>query len=504
MILDGIGINKSIYGNAVKMAKTPNLDRLYKTYPNSHLKASGLAVGLPDGQMGNSEVGHTNIGAGRIVYQDLTRINLEIKNGNFFKNNSFLKAIKNAKINGRALHIMGLVSDGGVHSQQDHLYALLQLARDNGLINVYVHAFLDGRDVPPSSALKYVKKLEHKMIKIGVGKIATLSGRYYSMDRDNRWERTELAYNMLTSGIGIKSKSAFKAIQESYEEHIEDEFIKPIVVVDEFDKPIGNIKDNDSVIFYNYRTDRVRQISHALLDKKFDKFVRNLVLKNLCYITMTDYDSTLKNIEIAYKSQDLTNTFGEYISKLGYSQLRIAETEKYAHVTFFFNGGEEKKYKNEDRIMVPSPKVSTYDLKPEMSAEIVCEKVINAIISKKYDVIVINFANGDMVGHTGKLEKAIIAVEAVDKCVGQIVEQIENIGGEAIIFADHGNCEQMIDPKTKEPYTSHTIFDVPIIVISKRVKKIKSGRLCDVAPTILDLMGERKPVEMTGESVINL
>lgn len=503
MILDGVGINKSSFGNAVKLAKTPNLDKLYKKYPNSHLQASGLAVGLPDGQMGNSEVGHTNIGAGRIIYQDLTRINKDIDDGYFEKNQVILKAIENAK-NGHCLHIMGLVSDGGVHSHQDHLFALLKIAKKHNVNNVYIHAFTDGRDVPPTSAVDYIKKLQEKITEIGIGKIATVCGRYYSMDRDNRWDRTELAYNALTSGIGIISKSAIDAIKESYKNNITDEFIKPIIIVDDNNQPISKISDNDSVIFFNFRSDRPRQISHAMTDKTFSNFNRKVKLNNLQFVSMTEYDTSLKSIDVAYKPQDLSNTFGEYISKNGYSQLRIAETEKYAHVTFFFNGGEEKEFKNEHRILVPSPKVATYDLKPEMSAFELTEKVIDSINSKLYDVIILNYANGDLLGHTGMLDKAIIAVEAVDKCLRKVIEVINKVDGEAIITADHGNCEIMIDSITKEPCTSHTTSEVPIIIVSDRVKTISSGKLCDIAPTLLDLMGERKPIEITGESIISL
>lgn len=501
MILDGVGINKSKFGNAVKLAKTPNLDRLKKTYPNSHLKTSGLAVGLPKGQMGGSDVGHTNIGAGRVVYQEFTRISLEIKNGSFNRNKSILMAIENAKISGRALHIMGLVSDGGVHSHQDHLFALLKLAKKQGLKNVYIHAFTDGRDVPASSAVGYIKNLEEKIIEIGIGKLATVCGRYYAMDRDTNWTRTEIAYDALTSGIGIRSNSAEKSIKQSYDNDITDEFIEPIIICENNDEPIAKISDNDSVIFFNYRQDRARQISHAFTDKTFSNFERDVIPKDLCYVAMTEYDPTLK-VEVAFKPQDLSNTFGEYISKLGYKQLRIAETEKYAYITYAFNGGEEIEYKAEDRILIPSPKVATFDLLPEMSANEITENILETIKSKSYDIIIINYANGDMVGHTGKLDKAIIAVETVDKCLGQVIELLEKVGGEAIITADHGNCELMIDPKTKEPVTSHTIFDVPVIIVSKRVKKITSGKLCDVAPTMLELMGEKKPIEMTGKSII--
>ena len=503
MIMDGVGINEEEKGNAFKLANTPNLDRYFEKYPNTHIKTSGMAVGLPEGQMGNSEVGHTNIGSGRIVYQELTRITKDINDGVFYNNQEFINAINHVKENGSALHIMGLVSDGGVHSHIDHLYALLELAKRNEIQNVYVHAILDGRDTPPTSAIEYIKTLENKMKEIGIGKIATLSGRYYTMDRDKRWERINLAYDALVNGKGNYFKTVQKAIETSYEAQEFDEFVKPIVIVDEEQNPIAKIKNNDSVIFFNFRPDRARQITRTLTEKDFNEFETSNI-QNLFFVTMTDYDDTLKNVHIAYKPQVLVNTFGEYISKLGYTQLRIAETEKYAHVTFFFNGGREETYDGESRILIPSPKVATYDLQPEMSAYGITDKVIEAINSESFDVIVINFANGDMVGHTGNVEKAIIAVETVDECVGKIVTKLEEIGGEAIITADHGNCECMIDLKTGEPVTSHTTFDVPMIVISERVKEVKEGRLCDLAPTLLTLMGEKIPEEMTGVNLVEM
>ncbi len=503
MIMDGVGINEEEKGNAFKLASTPNLDKYFEKYPNTHIKTSGMAVGLPEGQMGNSEVGHTNIGAGRIVYQELTRITKDINEGAFFNNKEFLNAINHVKENGSDLHIMGLVSDGGVHSHIDHLYALLELAKRNDVQNVYIHAILDGRDTPPTSAIEYIKALENKLKEIGIGKIATLAGRYYTMDRDKRWERISLAYDALVNGKGNSFKTVQKAIETSYEAQEFDEFVKPIVIVDEEQNPIAKIKDNDSVIFYNFRPDRARQITRAITEKDFNEFEVNNI-QNLYFVTMTQYDYTLENVHIAYMPQVLVNTFGEYISKLGYTQLRIAETEKYAHVTFFFNGGREETYEGESRILIPSPKVATYDLQPEMSANEVTDKVIESINSESFDVIVINFANGDMVGHTGNLEKAIVAVETVDNCVGKIVTKLEEIGGEALITADHGNCECMIDLKTGEPVTSHTTFDVPFIVVSDRVKEVKSGSLCDIAPTLLTLMGEKIPEEMTGESLVEM
>ena len=503
MILDGVGLNDDSRGNAFKLANTPNLDKYVSKYPNSHIKTSGLAVGLPDGQMGNSEVGHTNIGAGRIVYQELTRISKEIEDGNFFKNKEFLKAINHVKENGSALHLFGLVSDGGVHSHNEHLYALLKLAKESGIKNVYVHAFLDGRDTLPTSGVEYLKELEEKIKEIGVGKIATLCGRYYAMDRDKRWDREKLAYDAIVNSIGNKFKTVQKAIETSYEAEEFDEFVKPVVITDEENNPIGSVKEHDSVIFFNFRPDRARQLTRIFTDKDFNEF-ETVKFNDLCFVTMTRYDETLKNVLIAYKPQNLVNTFGEYISKKGLKQLRIAETEKYAHVTFFFNGGREEPYENEDRILVPSPKVATYDLKPEMSAYEVTENIVRVIEDETYDAIIVNFANGDMVGHTGNLEKAIEAMEAVDTCVGKIITALEKHNGEAIITADHGNCEMMIDLKTGEPLTSHTTLDVPVIIVSNRVKSITNGSLCDLAPTMLELMGIEKPLEMTGKSIIEL
>ncbi len=505
MILDGVGLNDSEVGNAFKQAKKPNIDRIINKYPNSYLKTSGIAVGLPEGQMGNSEVGHTNIGAGRVIYQELTKITKEIKEGNFFENEALLKAVENAKQEGKSLHIMGLVSDGGVHSHIDHLYALLELAKKNSLKNVYIHAFLDGRDTPPTSAIEYLKQLEEKTNELGIGRIATVCGRYYAMDRDKRWEREKLAYDALTQGIGNKFRTVQKAVENSYEAQEFDEFVKPIVIVDEESLPISSIKNGDSVIFFNFRPDRARQIVHAFVDEEFSGFERGTgYLDNLVFVTMTQYDETIKNVEVAYKPESIVNTLGEYISKKGYTQLRIAETEKYAHVTFFFNGGEEKEYEGENRILIPSPKVATYDLKPEMSAYEVTDKVVEAIENQLYDVIIMNYANGDMVGHSGIMEKTIEAVEAVDKCVGRVISAIEKVSGEAIITADHGNCEYMIDTKTGEAITSHSTFDVPVIVVSDRVSAITPGSLCDLAPTLLKLMGEDKPKEMTGNSIVEL
>lgn len=503
MIMDGVGINDEEKGNAFKQANTPNLDRLFIKYPNTHIQTSGMAVGLPEGQMGNSEVGHTNIGAGRIVYQELTRITKEIQDGDFYNNTELKKAMQNVKENDSKLHLLGLVSDGGVHSHIDHLFALLDMAKKEGITKVYVHAILDGRDTPPTSAVDYVKKLEEKMKEIGVGKIATISGRYYAMDRDNRWERVKLAYDAIALGKGVKYKIAQKAIETSYESQEFDEFVKPVVLIDSEDKPIATVGDKDSVIYFNFRPDRARELTKAFMLPNFDGF-ETKEIKDLKFVTMTQYDETIKTVNVAYKPQVLVNTFGEYISKKGYTQLRIAETEKYAHVTFFFNGGKEEPYEGEKRILIASPKVATYDLKPEMSAYEVTENLIKVIEEKSCDVIIVNFANGDMVGHTGNLEKAIEAVEALDDCVGKVISKLEEVGGEALITADHGNCEQMLDLKTGEPITSHSTFDVPLIVVSNRVENVKPGRLCDLTPTLLNMMGEEIPEEMTGESLVEL
>ena len=503
MIMDGVGLNDEEKGNAFKLANTPNIDKYISKYPNTYVATSGMAVGLPEGQMGNSEVGHTNIGAGRIVYQELTRITKEINEGKFFENSELKNAMDNAKKEGKALHIVGLLSDGGVHSLIDHLFALLKMAKNNGLENVYVHAILDGRDTPPTSAIEYVKELEEKMKEIGIGKIATLTGRYYAMDRDNRWERVKLAYDAMANGIGNFFKTAQKAIETSYEIQEFDEFVKPIVMVGEDGKPLGNVKSGDSIIYFNFRPDRARELTKAFMLEDFNGFEREKI-QDLTFVTMTKYDDSIKNVGIAYKPVELKNTLGEYLSNNGYTQLRIAETEKYAHVTFFFNGGKEEPYNGEGRILVPSPKVATYDLKPEMSAYEVTDNVVEAIDSKKYDVIIINYANGDMVGHTGNLEKTIEAVEALDKCVGRVISKIEEVGGEALITADHGNCEYMLDLKTGEPITSHSTFDVPFIVVSNRIKSLKNGRLCDIAPTLLTLMDEKIPEEMSGESLIEI
>ncbi len=499
MILDGFGENTNEKGNAVKVANTPNIDKLMKLCPTTDIYTSGLNVGLPDGQMGNSEVGHTNIGAGRIVYQELTRITKSIEDGDFFSVKEFDEAVENCKKNNSSLHIMGLLSDGGVHSHIRHLYALLELAKRKGIENVYVHAFLDGRDTPPASAENYIAKLEEKMKEKEIGKIASITGRFYAMDRDKRWERVSKAYDALVNGVGEKAQSAITAIEASYQKEIFDEFVEPTLICNG-DTPIATIKENDSVIFYNFRPDRAREITRALVDNEFNGFETKPL--NLYFVCMTPYDETMPNVHVAFKKEALSNTFGEYISNLGYTQLRIAETEKYAHVTFFFNGGEEKQYKGEDRILVPSPKVETYDLKPEMSAYEVTDKVVDAIKSEKYNAIILNYANPDMVGHTGSLEAAVKAIETIDECVGKVVEEIEKVSGVLLITADHGNAEQMIDYKTGEPHTAHTTNPVPLILVGMDDVKIKPGKLADLAPTMLDIMGLEKPEEMTGESII--
>ena len=495
IIMDGWGVGDAqSTTNAVNVGKTPVIDGLTAKYPHAQLACSGEAVGLPDGQMGNSEVGHTNIGAGRIVYQELTRITKAIREGAFFKNPVFLDVINAVKKNNGALHLMGLLSDGGVHSHNSHLYALLQLAKQEGVENVFVHAFLDGRDVPPSSAADYLAELEAKLKEIGVGKIATISGRYYAMDRDKRWDRVQKAYNAIALGEGVKQASS--ELKNSYEEDTTDEFVVPVVVGN-----YAGMTSNDGAIFFNFRPDRARELTHAFVDTTFDGFARNEDLK-IPFATMTQYEKGM-NVEIAYKPESLTNTLGEYVSKLGYTQLRIAETEKYAHVTFFFNGGIEQPYEGEDRILVPSPKVATYDLQPEMSAIEVTDKVVEAILSKKYDFIILNYANGDMVGHTGVMEAAVKAVETVDTCVGRFVDAIKQVGGTVCITADHGNAEKMLDEETKEAFTAHTTNPVPFIVVSDKVKEVKDGALCDIAPTLLKLAGLEVPAEMTGKALID-
>ncbi|PBI39756.1 phosphoglycerate mutase (2,3-diphosphoglycerate-independent) [Clostridioides difficile] len=501
IIMDGFGYNKDVKGNAIAESKTPNLDRIKKEYPNTLINASGLDVGLPDGQMGNSEVGHTNIGAGRIVYQDLTRITKSIKDGDFFTNKVLCEAMDNAKEN--YLHVMGLLSDGGVHSHIDHLKAIIKMSKDKGVQKVYVHAFTDGRDTDPQSALEYAKEVQASMDEIGVGEFATVSGRYYAMDRDKRWERVELAYNAMVRGIGEKANSIEEAIQNSYDDGKNDEFIMPTVIMKD-DKPVGSIKENDSIIFFNFRPDRARQITRALVCEEFDGFKREDIKS--FFVCLTEYDITIENVHIAFGPQSLANTLGEYLAKNGKTQLRAAETEKYAHVTFFFNGGVEEPNKGEERLLIPSPKVATYDLKPEMSAYELTDKALEKLGEDKFDFIVLNFANPDMVGHTGSIEAAVKAVETVDTCVGKLVDKIVELGGSAIITADHGNAEYMLDPETGKTVTAHSINPVPFIVVGQEYESAKlldGGRLSDIAPTVLDMMKLEKPEEMTGHSLIS-
>jgi len=501
MILDGYGLNENNYGNAIKQANTPNLDRYFEEYPNNIVHSSGMNVGLPDGQMGNSEVGHLNIGAGRIVYQDSTRISKAIKDGDFFENEVFLEAIKNAKKHDSSIHLWGLLSDGGVHSHNTHLYALLKLAKNKGIEKVYVHGFLDGRDVPPSSAVRYIEELEEKMREIGVGKIATISGRYYAMDRDKRWERTELAYNALVLGEGETANSAVEAVKNSYSQDVVDEFVKPTVIL-ENGNPISTVSSNDSIIMFNFRPDRARQITRAFVDPKFDGFNRANGLFPVHYVCMTQYDVTMPNVHVAYPPQKLKNTLGEYIANKGLKQLRIAETEKYAHVTFFFNGGVEEPNKNETRILIPSPKVATYDMQPEMSAYEVTEKLIEEIDKDIYDLIIVNYANPDMVGHTGDFDAAVKAVEVVDECVGRVVDAVIEKDGQILITADHGNSDEMLD-KEGNTITDHSTNPVPIILINAAKEySLSEGKLCDIAPTLLELMELPKPIEMTGSSLL--
>ncbi len=501
VVLDGYGLNEVNDGNAIKAANTPNIDKLLKENPNTVVHCSGMDVGLPEGQMGNSEVGHTNIGAGRIVYQELTRITKEIQEEDFFHNDKLLNAIDNCKKHGSKLHLFGLLSDGGVHSHNSHLYALLEMAKREGLEDVYVHCFLDGRDTPPKSGKNYVQQLVEKMRTIGVGKIASVMGRYYAMDRDNRWDRVQKAYDAMALGFGETSESAVSAVEKSYNDDATDEFVIPTVITEE-GEPVATINENDSIIFYNFRPDRAREITRPFVDEQFDGFERTKEYFPVQFICMTQYDAEMPNVTVAYKPQTLTNTFGEYISSKGYRQLRIAETEKYAHVTFFFNGGVESVYEGEDRALIPSPKVATYDLKPEMSAYEVTEEALKRIHSKEYDTIILNFANCDMVGHTGIFEAAVKAVETVDECLGKVVDAVLEQDGILLITADHGNSEQMVDYNTGSPFTAHTTNVVPLILVGMDAK-LSKGRLADLAPTMLDIMGLEKPAEMTGESLIS-
>ena len=503
MILDGYGLNEKTEGNAVAQANTPVMDKLMSEYPYVKGNASGMAVGLPEGQMGNSEVGHLNMGAGRIVYQELTRITKEIQDGTFFDNAAFMDAVNNCKKNDSALHLYGLVSDGGVHSHITHLYGLLELAKRNGLSKVYVHAFLDGRDTPPASGKGYVEALEAEMKKIGVGEVATVTGRYYAMDRDNNYDRVEKAYVALTRGEGLEAASATEGIQASYDRGETDEFVKP-TVVKKNGAPVATIQDGDSIIFFNFRPDRAREITRSFCDDDFKGFAREKKL-DVVYVCFSDYDPTIPNKEVAFPKIAVTNTFGEWLAANHMKQARIAETEKYAHVTFFFNGGVEQPNEGEDRILVNSPKdVATYDLKPQMSAYEVCDKLLGAIRSGEYDVIIINFANPDMVGHTGVQSAAIKAIEVVDECVGKAVEAVKDMDGILFICADHGNAEQLIDYETGAPFTAHTTNPVPFILVNAdpSYKLREGGCLADIVPTLIELMGKQQPAEMTGKSLL--
>ena len=503
MILDGYGLNDRKDHNAVAEANTPVMDKLMKEYPFVKGNASGMAVGLPEGQMGNSEVGHLNMGAGRIVYQELTRITKEIQDGTFFENPALVKAMENCKANDSALHIYGLVSDGGVHSHITHLYGVLEMAKKFDLKKVYVHCFLDGRDTPPASGKGYVEQLEEEMKKLGVGKVASVCGRYYAMDRDNNYDRVELVYKALTKGEGLTAESATTGIQASYDRDETDEFVKPTVVVED-GKPVATIQDKDSIVFINFRPDRAREITHAFCDDDFKGFERGKRL-DVTYVCFSDYDPTIPNKDVAFHKIAVTNTFGEWLAANNMTQARIAETEKYAHVTFFFNGGVEEPNKGEDRILVNSPKdVATYDLKPEMSAYEVCDKLCAAIKSEKYDVIIINFANPDMVGHTGVEAAAIKAVETVDECVGKAVDALLSVNGTMFICADHGNCEQLVDYETGAPFTAHTTNPVPFILVNydPAYTLKEGGCLADIVPTLIETMGMTKPAEMTGKSLL--
>lgn len=499
IIMDGWGKSDKVAGNAVVLANTPNYDHLIQKYPNTLIAASGLDVGLPEGQMGNSEVGHLNIGAGRVIYQELTRITKSIKDGDFFTNEELVGAMQHVKENGTKLHTWGLLSDGGVHSHIDHLKALIKMAKDQGLDNIYVHAFMDGRDTSPTSGIDYIQDLEAYMKEINFGKIASVSGRYYSMDRDKRWERIEKSYQMLVHGVGNTSESAVEVMKKTYEEGITDEFVIPTVIL-ENGQPVATVSENDAVVFFNFRPDRAREITRAIVDLDFNGFEREYFKTK--YVGFTQYDKTIENIEIAYAQQSINNTMGEYLSRLGKTQLRIAETEKYAHVTFFFNGGVEAPNAGEDRVLIESPKVATYDLQPEMSAYEMTERLLDEIDRDYYDFIIINYANPDMVGHTGIIEAAVKAVEVVDECIGKIVAKLEEKQGSFLITADHGNAEQMLTEEGNT-FTAHSTNQVPCILGGAgNVKLNENSSLCDLAPTVLELMGLEQPEEMTGKSII--
>jgi len=506
IIMDGFGLRAERAGNCIVPENIPNVRRLMTEYPFIAIGASGMDVGLPEGQMGNSEVGHTNMGAGRIVYQELTRITKEIKDGTFFENSALIGAVKNALDKGTKLHLIGLVSDGGVHSHIDHLEGLLDLCKRNGLDRVFVHCLMDGRDTPPSSGKGYLEDLERRMEKVGAGRIATVTGRYWGMDRDNRWERVKRAYDGIADGKGFTAASGPEAMQQSYDKGETDEFVQPTVIVKN-GKPLATVEANDSIIFFNFRPDRAREITRAFIEPDFAQFPREGGFKPVHYVSMTQYDANFKNLTIAFQPQSLDNVFGQVMGDRGMTQLRIAETEKYAHVTFFFNGGVEVPFPGEDRALIPSPKVATYDLKPEMSAYEVCDEAVRRVESGKYDVMILNFANCDMVGHTGVFDAAWKAVHVVDECVGRVVAAVQKTGGFAIVTADHGNAELMVDPDTGEPFTAHTTNPVPFILVDEKAKADRmrlrtGGRLCDIVPTLMDVLGMEKPKEMTGESLI--
>ena len=494
--MDGFGLGDGGDGNAVAGAKKPNLERIFAENPGCKLSASGLDVGLPDGQMGNSEVGHTNIGAGRVVFQDLPKISLAVQDGSFFRNEAYVAAMDACLAKGTALHVFGLLSDGGVHSHTGHIFALLDMAKDRGLPTVYLHCFLDGRDVPPNSGLEYVKKAQAKCRSLGNAHIAVVSGRYYAMDRDKRWERLQRAYDAIVCGEGPFAPDPVTAVQASYDRDVTDEFVEPVVCTQG-----AQLQAGDSVIFMNFRPDRARELTRTIVDPEFTELERKRGYLPVQFVCTTEYDASMPNVSVAFTKQKLTNIFGEYISRLGLTQLRIAETEKYAHVTFFFNGGAEQVFPGEDRVLIESPKVPTYDMQPDMSAREVTDACVERIESGAYDVVILNFANCDMVGHTGIYEAARLAVETVDECVGRVVEATSRMGGVSLITADHGNAERMLEPDGKSPYTAHTTNLVPFYIVGAQVK-LRDGKLADIAPTMLDLMGLAKPAEMDGQTLI--
>jgi 2,3-bisphosphoglycerate-independent phosphoglycerate mutase len=497
LIMDGYGLNPDSHGNAIAMASKPELDKIMSQYPHTRLQASGPAVGLPNGQMGNSEVGHLNIGGGRIVYQDYTLISSEIESGGFQKNNSLNKVMEYVIQNNTALHILGLISDGGVHSHLDHLYALLDLAKSKSVSQVFIHGILDGRDVPPRSAIIFIEQLENYMKKIGLGRIVTISGRYYAMDRDRRWERLVRAYDAMTLGDGEHSGTAAEAVKASYQRNETDEFVIPTTI-----GPVVPIKSNDGIIMFNFRPDRAREITRALVDPNFKGFHRKKIAKNLCYVCMTEYDALMPNVLVAFEQDSINNTLGQVLASQQLKQLRIAETEKYAHVTFFFNGGIETPYPGEDRILIPSPKVATYDMQPEMSASLVTAEVLKQIQRDYYDVIILNYANADMVGHTGVIPAAVKAIETLELCVPQIVREVLSRDGQILLTADHGNADYMLD-SNDNVVTAHSLNPVPLVHISNKPVQLKNGgKLADIAPTLLELMNIEIPIEMTGNSLV--